>query len=343
MQAPDRWLKRAQTDRLIFLNPKNNVLTYLEAGTTRSYTNPEEKIQLQSYLHLIYQLNYPAAHIAVNQLVQIGSSRREADIIVYTDSSRKSPLLVVECKKAGVSDAQFVQATEQGFSYATALSAPYIWVTSGTKQAAFELWPKQVLERTRNRLPGPPAYQKQHSGFWQFRKAAYRFLEGNLKPLLATAFVLDAALLGVFTLLLFGFSSYALGERLELLWPEETMPKKLFWLPPLLWLYLLMVVVSARLSIWLSSLFFAQQLPWLNKPRRYLQLAALLAVPSVVSGLLYSPFWFNKTHLEKLRHPVYLFLEPYIPGITISVCLLYLAYRFGKKPKTKRLKRKRKK
>lgn len=37
----------------------------------------------------------------------MGASTKEADIIVYNDDDKKSPHIVVECKKQGVSELEF--------------------------------------------------------------------------------------------------------------------------------------------------------------------------------------------------------------------------------------------
>ena len=71
----------------------------------------------------------------------MGSSTKEADIIVYDDDLFASPLIIVECKKQEVSEAEFQQAIEQAASYAYALSGTikYIWTTSGIKDSYLQI------------------------------------------------------------------------------------------------------------------------------------------------------------------------------------------------------------
>jgi len=60
----------------------------------------------------------------------MGVSTKEADIIVYTDSTCTQPYIVVECKSPEVSEQEFKEASNQAFSYAHALAGTtkFIWV-----------------------------------------------------------------------------------------------------------------------------------------------------------------------------------------------------------------------
>ncbi len=79
--------------------------------------------------------------------VVMGSSTKEADIIVYNDDGHKSPHIVVECKKQEVSELEFTQAVEQGFSYAVAEGAKYVWITSGIKDEYYQVPTEKPKER----------------------------------------------------------------------------------------------------------------------------------------------------------------------------------------------------
>ena len=92
-------IRQAQRDRYLFLNKKLDKVSYLPQGKTRKLSNPEESVQLQAYLSLIYKFGYPAEQIRVCEHIKIGSSSREADIVVYEDAACKTPLIIVECKK----------------------------------------------------------------------------------------------------------------------------------------------------------------------------------------------------------------------------------------------------
>ena len=61
----------------------------------------------------------------------MGSSTREADIIVYADDKRQAPLIVVECKAPDVSELEFLRARDQAHSYTVAEGARYLWAILG--------------------------------------------------------------------------------------------------------------------------------------------------------------------------------------------------------------------
>lgn len=89
----------------------------------------------------------------------MGSSKKEADIIVYEDDSCLYPSIIVECKKQEVSEAEFLQAIEQAASYAYALSGTikYIWTTSGIKDSYLQI---DKERQTRIQIPNIPLFGK---------------------------------------------------------------------------------------------------------------------------------------------------------------------------------------
>lgn len=136
--ASDLFQKGIQ-DKYIIINEGNLIIRYnCKNQTKRRLQNPEEFVQAETYLKLIYEYNYPATNISVNESVQIGSETREADILVYNDSHNKI-LIVVECKEENINERQFQVAVDQAYSYAHASAARYVWVTSGIKDEYFEI------------------------------------------------------------------------------------------------------------------------------------------------------------------------------------------------------------
>lgn len=136
--ASDLFQKGIQ-DKYIIINEGNSTIRYnCKNQTKRRLQNPEEFVQAETYLKLIYEYNYPATNISVNESVQIGSETREADILVYNDSHNKI-LIVVECKEENINERQFQIAVDQAYSYAHASAARYVWVTSGIKDEYFEI------------------------------------------------------------------------------------------------------------------------------------------------------------------------------------------------------------
>ena len=127
--------------RLISFDKYRKYITYLHQKKKRNYTNPEEQVQAETFLKLILVYDYPVERIRQFVNVTMGSSTKEADILVYNDDDCSEPHIIVECKKSEVSELEFEQAIEQGFTYcyATAKTVKFLWVTSGIKDRYFEV------------------------------------------------------------------------------------------------------------------------------------------------------------------------------------------------------------
>ena len=131
----------------ISISSDNNYISYnCKNRTRRKLTNPEEFIQATAFLKLIFEYNYLPNNISVNENIQMGASAKEADILVYNESNSKI-LVVVECKEDEINERQFQVAVDQAYSYAHALAAKYIWVTSGIKNEYFEIVELYPVER----------------------------------------------------------------------------------------------------------------------------------------------------------------------------------------------------
>jgi len=141
---------------LIQLDDEKKYITYLHQNKRRNYTNPEEQVQAETFLKLILIYGYAQERIRLFVPVTMGSTNKEADIIVYNDDKCLSPHIVVECKKEEVSPLEFVQAVEQAFSYAVAEGAKYVWTTSGLKNEYYEVPTKKPKERIT--IPDIPQY-----------------------------------------------------------------------------------------------------------------------------------------------------------------------------------------
>lgn len=110
-----------------------------------------------AFLQLVIDYNYPERQIKQFEPVTMGSEVKEADIVVFEDEVCVKPLILVECKKQDVSEAEFQQAINQAYSYAFALpnEVKYVWITSGIKNDYFEV---DKSQNTRNQLPDIPQY-----------------------------------------------------------------------------------------------------------------------------------------------------------------------------------------
>ena len=157
---------------LISFDTAKKYITYIHQNKKRNYNNPEEKVQAEAFLQLIFDYGYPVEHIKQFVSVTMGSSTREADIVVYNDEKHTQPHIVVECKHSDVSDQEFNQAIEQAGSYAYALSGTikYLWVTSGIKNESFLIDKDSSVKQT---IPVVPRY-----GIVKIQK--YKFAKGGL-------------------------------------------------------------------------------------------------------------------------------------------------------------------
>ena len=142
---------------LISFDDERKKITYIHQGKTRNYTNPEEQVQSEAFLKLVLSYNYPVERIQQFVSVTMGSSVKEADIVVYNDDECTKPHIVVECKKADVSELEFIQAIEQAAAYAYALSGTikYLWVTSGIKNEYYLVDKDSNVKQT---IPDIPRY-----------------------------------------------------------------------------------------------------------------------------------------------------------------------------------------
>lgn len=154
---------------LISISEDQKTIKYLFQDKSRNFSNPEEKVQAEIFLRLVLEYSYPVEHIEQFRMVTMGSDKREADIIVHEDKNWDSPKIIVECKEQKVSQQEFNQAVNQGFSYANALSGTikYIWVTSELLNSIYRFNKEKDL---REELPDLPHYGSDEVAPYQFVK-----------------------------------------------------------------------------------------------------------------------------------------------------------------------------
>lgn len=113
-------LERAIKDGYAYITETDNKqrITYVSSDNhTENYNDPEEKVRAEFWAELIYKYEYPANRIKVEVVIPDRLPTDRADIVVFIDDECKRPYTVVECKKDGVTDAEFTQAIEQGVDY----------------------------------------------------------------------------------------------------------------------------------------------------------------------------------------------------------------------------------
>src|SRR5262245_37670525 len=80
-----------------FSTGNDEVQVYVEGGKSA----PEEIVRQLWVYKLMHQYGYKADEIDLEKSVQFGTEvgTKAADIVVYTDSSKETPKIIVECKK----------------------------------------------------------------------------------------------------------------------------------------------------------------------------------------------------------------------------------------------------
>lgn len=159
--------------KLIAISDDGKQITYLKQGKKRNFSNPEEKVQAETFVRLVLEFGYPVENIEQFRTVTIGVDKKEADIIVHDSPKWDKPIIVVECKKEEVTQQEFEQASNQAFSYAHALagSVKYIWVTSKILNRHFK-YDKE--KETRQSVVGLPNYGSD-------KVAPYKYVKGGGK------------------------------------------------------------------------------------------------------------------------------------------------------------------
>ena len=124
--------------KLIRFEDDKKYVVYVEQAKRRRYDAPEEQVQVETFLKLILRYKYLVERIRCFVPVQMGSDKREADIIVYADDKRQSPLIVGECKAADISELEFLRARDQASSYAVAEGEEVSFNLQGLSQLRFK-------------------------------------------------------------------------------------------------------------------------------------------------------------------------------------------------------------
>ncbi len=124
-------------------------IEYLPSCHKENLNDPEEKVRAQYYFDLLSKYHYPVNRIELETEMPDRTPERYADIVIYEDDTKKKPYIVVECKKDGISDAEFEQATKQAIANARVLHAPLAICVAGNTRRAMEtaLWNDKEPEK----------------------------------------------------------------------------------------------------------------------------------------------------------------------------------------------------
>lgn len=143
---------------------KQQKITYITVNQTERFAEPEEQVRAEFWAELIYRYTYEPNCIGVEVTVPDRTPSDRADLVVFRDETRKRPYAVVECKRDGITDAEFNQAVEQASGNGTwaKFRANYVGVIAGLTRRFLDFSNKYgVLEREANIIADlPPRYGK---------------------------------------------------------------------------------------------------------------------------------------------------------------------------------------
>ena len=88
---------------------------------------PEEWVRQQLLHRLAEQLGFPAALIAVEQAITVGTTKKRCDAVVY--DRQMQPLMLIECKAETVPLTQ--KTLDQAITYNRKLNVPYLLLYNG--------------------------------------------------------------------------------------------------------------------------------------------------------------------------------------------------------------------
>lgn len=142
--------------RYIEISKDGKRITYLSQNKTYKYTDPEEKVRADYYVELIDKYQYSPRRIDLEVTVPRRTPSDLADIVIFEDEALKKPYIVIECKRDGVSDAEFEQAIEQGFGNTNSLRAHYAGVVAGNTRRFFDVKSHPQSERESNVIADIP-------------------------------------------------------------------------------------------------------------------------------------------------------------------------------------------
>jgi type I restriction enzyme M protein len=147
-------------------------ITYAAINHSERFSDPEEQVRAEFWAELIFRYGYEPARIGVEVTVPDRTPKDAADLVVFRDDARTRPFAVIECKRDGVTDAEFAQAVEQACGNGTwaRLRAQYVGVVAGQTRRFLDFSEKYgVLEREANIVADlPRQYGKPEE--WRFRK-----------------------------------------------------------------------------------------------------------------------------------------------------------------------------
>ncbi len=171
-------IEKGVQEGLINFDETGKTITYTLQKKKRNFNNPEERVQTETYLQLVFTYGYRPDRIKIYVPVKMGVERKEADIIVFNDDEHNSPHIIAECKKPEVSDAEFQEAVDQAFSYAVSEGAAFVWTTSYLKNEYYEVL--KTRPRERRTIADIPKFGAKEEVKYKYTKGGINGLELQL-------------------------------------------------------------------------------------------------------------------------------------------------------------------
>ena len=165
-------IKRGIEKDLIKISEDNIIYYCSNEFKTHFKINSEEEVRASFFVELVLDYKYPPKKISMEYKVPRRIPKDRADIVVFSDSELNDPYIVVECKKDGISDAEFNQAIEQAFGNSNSLGANYTIVVAGATRRAFNVKQYKPLERRKNIISDLPIN-------YDNKPPIYRFISGG--------------------------------------------------------------------------------------------------------------------------------------------------------------------
>jgi len=132
---------------------KRQRIVYVAVNHSERYRDPEEQVRAEYWAELIYRYGYEPNRIGVEITVPDRTPKDTADLVVFHDDARTRPYAVIECKRDGISDAEFAQGVEQACGNGTwaKLRASYVGVVAGGTRRFLDFSDKYgAMEREQN-------------------------------------------------------------------------------------------------------------------------------------------------------------------------------------------------
>ncbi|AZQ62241.1 hypothetical protein EI427_08325 [Flammeovirga pectinis] len=340
-----KWLSKGKRDGVIRVSKNKDEVTYLPHIKTRSLYNPEEQVQLATYLSLIYDHGYPAEYVRVCVPVKMGSSTKEADIITYTDEDGLDPFMIVECKKKGVPESVFHGAIDQGFSYASATLAKFVWTTDGDRNIYHEVNPQKIGERKANKMYTIPPFKGSDGFLFKLKRSTYKVVTSPLK-FIKSIFKIPSVQNALIYMILLSCSFAMLSilavehinqiiEYTKVLWDKFRMDFS--------WIYYAISFISLFFTVTLGSIVKA--IPSIRKQglslKQVLFLCLFLFLPVYLIGDYYTLSWWNWKHFRAMPYKEWIFAEPQLVIFPVQLFLFATILALApNKRKRKRISRK---